>query len=140
MTHDEMERAFEFMVQHQVKLEQFQVESDERHARFEVSVQRSIDSILQQQAQFAAGMMKIKELGGELAKSQVRMQNALADLAESHKQLAESHKDLAESHKQLAESHKQLAASQQMTEERLRSVLKALERGFGGNGRSRKNS
>jgi DNA-binding IscR family transcriptional regulator len=54
------------------------------------------------------------------------MQNALADLAESHKQLAGTQKQLAE--------------SQKMTEERLRTVLTALERGFGGNGRGRKTS
>lgn len=124
MTHEDMERAIEFMMQHQVKLDQFQVESEQRRAQFEVSTQRAIDSILQQQAKFSADMMQIKELGGQLAKSQVRMQNALADLAESHKQLAESHRQLVE--------------SQQATEERLRSVLKALERGFGGNGRGRK--
>ena len=133
MTHEDMEHAFEFMIEHQKKLDQFQVDSDERHARFEVSVQRSIDSILQQQAQFAADMMKIKEPGGELAKSQVRMQNALADLAESPKKLAEPHERLAASHERLAES-------QQETEKRLQSVLKALERGFGGNGRGRKTS
>lgn len=128
-----MERAFEFMIQHQVKLEQYQVESEERHARFEVSFQRRLDSLLEQQAKFAAEMMQIKELGGELAKSQVRMQNAMAELGESHKKLAASHERLAESQRKLAES-------QQETEERLRTVLKALERGFGGNGRGRKTS
>ena len=117
MTFEEMERTMEFMLQHQ--------------AAFEANFQRSIEALVQQQAKFAADMMQIKELGGELAKSQVRMQNALAGLADSHKQLAESHK-------QLADSHKQLADSQRTTEERLRAVLKALERGFGSNGHSRK--
>lgn len=126
MTHEDMEHAFEFMIEHQKKLDQFQVESEQRRGQFEVSVQRSIDSILRQQAKFAADMMQIKELGGELAKSQVRMQNALADLADSHKKLAQSHERLAE--------------SQQETEKRLQLVLKALERGFGGNGRGRKAS
>jgi chromosome segregation ATPase len=119
VTHDEMERAIEFIIQQQ--------------ARFEASAQAKIEAILDQQAKFAADMMQIKELGGELAKSQVRMQNALAGLADSHKKLAESHERLAASHERLAES-------QQETEKRLQSVLKALERGFGGNGRGRKTS
>ncbi len=112
MTYQEMEHTMEFMLQHQ--------------ATFEAHFQRSMDALLQHQAQFAAEMMQIKELGAQLAKSQVRMQNALADLAESHNELAES--------------HKQLAKSQQATEERLRAVLKALERSFGGNGHGRKAS
>jgi hypothetical protein len=112
MTYEEMERTMEFMVQHQ--------------ATFEANFHRSIEALVQQQAKFAADMMQIKELGSQLAKSQVRMQNALADLAESHKQLAGTQKQLAE--------------SQKMTEERLRTVLTALERGFGGNGRGRKTS
>ena len=61
MTCEEMKRSFEFMKELQVKLEQYQVESEERHARFEVSVQRSIDSISQQQAKFESGMAEVQK-------------------------------------------------------------------------------
>jgi len=105
MTSEEMQHTKEFMLRHQ--------------ATFEANFRRSMEALQQQQAQSAADMMRIKELGGELAKSHVRMQNALADLTESHKKLAES---------------------QCETEEQLRRVLKAVERGFGGNGRARKTS
>jgi FtsZ-binding cell division protein ZapB len=113
VTHEEMERAFEFMTQLQVKLEQFQVESAERQARFEVSVQRSIDAIVQQQAKFESEMAELRGWGKELAKSQVRVQNSAADLNESHKQLVEAQKG---------------------ADERFSSFLPALERRFGSNG------
>jgi FtsZ-binding cell division protein ZapB len=108
-----MERAFEFMTQLQVKLEQFQVESAERQARFEVSVQRSIDAIVQQQAKFESEMAELRDWGKELTKSQVRVQNSVADLNDSHKQLVEAQKG---------------------ADERFSSFLAALERRFGSNG------
>lgn len=120
MTGDEMERAIEFILQQQ--------------ARFEVSAQQKIEAILDQQAKNASDIMQLRALGAKLAKSQLRTERRLA---ESRGQLAEQ---LAESHRLLAESHRELTESQKATEDSLRSVLKALERGFGGNGRGRKTS
>ena len=127
MTYEEMERSFEFMKELQIKLEQFQVESEEQHTRWHVNFQRSLDALLQQQSKSESEMRELKDWGKELAKSQVRMQNSLSDLGDSHKQLAESHGRLEESLRQLADTQKQ-------TDERFSSFLAALERRFGSNG------
>jgi hypothetical protein len=110
MTYEQMERTMAFILQ--------------RQATFEADFHRSIEALVHQQAKFVSDMMQIKDLGGELAKGQVRIQNAVAELAVSHKQLVGSQLQLAE--------------SLQTTEERLRAVLEMMERRYGGNGRGRK--
>ena len=125
MTYEEMERSMEFMQHHIVKLEQLQEESEQRRAKFEANVERSMESMLQQQAKFASDLMQLKELGKDLALNHIRMQNAIAELATSQKELD----------RRLAESNDSLTESQKKTDERLRTFLSALERRFGGNGR-----
>jgi predicted nucleic acid-binding Zn-ribbon protein len=137
MTYEEMERSMEFMRQHLVNLEQLQEESEQRRAKFDANVQRSMESMLQQQAKFASDLMQLKELGKDLAVNHIRMQNAIAELAVSHKTLAESHQALE---KRLADSNESLTESQKKTDERLRTFLSALERRFGRNGRGRKST
>jgi hypothetical protein len=110
MTYEEMARSVENVVQ--------------QLGRIEASMERYNESILQQQAKFASEMMQIKELGKDLAMNQLRMQNAIAALAASHKELD----------RRLAESHESLTESQKKMDERMRSFLSALERRFGGNG------
>ncbi|HEV2383397.1 MAG TPA: hypothetical protein VG206_26845 [Terriglobia bacterium] len=113
MTYEEMERALEFMKELQIKLEQFQVESEERHVQWHVNFQHSLDALLEQQAKASAGMAELRDWGKELAKSQVRVQNSVADLNELHKQLVEA---------------------QKKADDRFSSFLAALERRFGKNG------
>lgn len=124
MTYEEMERSMEFVIQ--------------QLGRIEATMERHNEAMLQHQAKFSSDMMQIKELGKDLAVSQVRMQNAVAELSASHTKLAESHQELAGSHKELerrlAESNESLTESQKKTDERLRTFLSALERRFGGNG------
>ena len=103
------------------------MESEERHARWEVSSQRHLDALLAQQAKGESEMRELRDLGKELANSQVRIQNSVADLNESQKQLAESHHRVEESLRELAETQKK-------SDERLNSFLTALERRFGKNG------
>jgi hypothetical protein len=124
MTFEEMERSMEFMQHHIVRLEQLQEESEQRRAKFEANVQRSTESMLQQQAKFSSDLMQLKELGKDLAVNHIRMQNAINELAASHKDLE----------RRLAESNESLAESQKKTDERIRTFLLALERRFGGNG------
>jgi two-component sensor histidine kinase len=108
-----MERSIEFTLLQQAKLSEAQVQSERWHAEF----QRSLDSLLQLQAKTSSDVAQLASFGGELAKSQVRVQNNLAELAESHRLLAEA---------------------QKKTEERLNAFIAALNRRFGGNGRGRK--
>jgi chromosome segregation ATPase len=120
MTSEEMDRHFEEMMEIYRKLEQFQVECEENHARWHVNFQRSLDALVQQQAKASAEMAELRDWGKELAKSQVRMQNSVADLTDSHRRLQESMRELAE--------------TQKRADERLNSFLAALERRFGSNG------
>jgi uncharacterized protein YlxW (UPF0749 family) len=120
MTFEEWERAFAYMTELYTKLEQFQVESEERHTRWEVSFQRQLDALVAQQATASSEMAELRDWGKELAKSQLRLQNSVADLNESHKQLAQSLRELSE--------------SQKKSDERLSSFLAALERRFGSDG------
>lgn len=117
MTYEEMERSMEFVIQ--------------QLGRIEATMERQNEAILQHHAKFSSDMMQIKELGKDLAVSQVRMQNAMAELSASHKKLAESHQELE---RRLAESTESLTESQKKTDERLGTFLSALERRFGGNG------
>jgi septal ring factor EnvC (AmiA/AmiB activator) len=111
MTYEEMERSMEFIIQ--------------QMGRIESAMERYNESMLQQQAKFASDLMQLKELGKDLAVNHIRMQNAIAELAASHKDLE----------RRLAESHESLAESQKRTDERISTFLSALERRFGGNGR-----
>ncbi|HXJ97017.1 MAG TPA: hypothetical protein VMT20_29610 [Terriglobia bacterium] len=113
------------MRNHLVTMEQLQEESERRRAKFEANVERSMESMLQQQAKFASELMQLKELGKDLALNHIRMQNAIADLAASQKELD----------RRLAESNDSLTESQKKTDERIRTFLSALERRFGGNGK-----
>jgi len=112
MTRDEMERSIEFILQQQARQ---QASSEEWYAKF----QRSLDALLQQQAKTSSEVAQLVALGGELAKGQLRMQNSLADLGDSHKQLAESHRRLAEE---------------------LKAFIAATNRRFGSNGGGRKSA
>ena len=131
MTSEEMDREFERAMELYKRLEQSQVEANQDHARWHVNFQRSLDALVAQQAKASAEMAELRDWGKELAKSQVRMQNSVADLKE---QLAESHKQLAESHRQLSESNRQMIESQKKADERFSAFLAALEQRFGKNG------
>jgi peptidoglycan hydrolase CwlO-like protein len=112
MTHGDMERSIEFILQQQAKSE---AKFEEWNARF----QRSLDSLLQQQAKTSSEVARLAAFGGELAKGQVRLQNKMAELAESHRRLAEA---------------------QSKTEEELKAFVAAMNRRFGSNGRGRKSA
>lgn len=127
MTYEEMERAFEFMKELQIKVEQFQAESEERHVQWHVNFQHSLDALLELQARASAGMAELRDWGKELAKSRVRVENSVADFSESHKQLADSHRQLADTNRQVAEAQKK-------ADERFSAFLAPLERRFGSNG------
>lgn len=99
MTHDEMEGSIECILQQQAKSE---AKFEEWSAKF----QRSLDAFLQQQAKTSSEVAQLASLGAKLAKGQVRVQNSLAGLAESHKQLAESHRRLAEAQSKTEEELK----------------------------------
>lgn len=131
MTSEEMDREFERAMELYKRLGRSQVEADQSHARWHVNFQRWPGELLTQQVKASAEMADLRGWGKELAKSQVRMQNALADLKE---QLAESHCQLAESHRQLSESNRQMIESQKKADERFSAFLAALEQRFGKNG------
>ena len=76
MTHDEMERAIEFILHQQAKSD---AKSEEWYAKF----QRSLDALLQQQAKTSSELAQLASFGTELAKGQVRLQNKMAELAEA---------------------------------------------------------
>lgn len=85
MTGEGWEQWLEQMRGMHRRLEQSQVEAEENHARWHVNFQRSLDALLEQQARASSEMAELREWGKELAKSQVRMQNSVADLGDSHK-------------------------------------------------------
>jgi septal ring factor EnvC (AmiA/AmiB activator) len=126
MTYEEMERSMDFILQ--------------QLGRFAASVQRSTDSILEQQAKNTSDIAQLAVLGRKLFKNQLRTDK---QLAETDKQLAETNKQLAETNKQLAETNKQieqLAEAQKKTEQTLNAFVSAIGRRFSGNGRGRKSS
>jgi len=133
MTYEEMERAFEFMAQHEIRLEQFQVESEQRRAQFEVSFQKKMDSLLDQQAKNASDIMQLRSLGMKLART----------VAQSHRELKQAHLQLkeqvAESQRQVTESIKGVTELQRGNEIKLNALLTAMARQYG-NGRGRKTS
>ena len=118
MTYQEMERSMEFILQQQARSEAWLL-------RFEASVQRSIDSILDQEAKNSSDIIQLKTLGVKLAQSQLR----------TDKRLAASHERLE---KLIKDSHRELAEVQKKTDLRFNAFIAALERQFGRNGRGRK--
>jgi Zn-dependent M32 family carboxypeptidase len=131
MTYEEMERSMEFLQHHLVSLEQLQEESEQRRTKSEANVQRSIESILEQQAKNTSAIDRLVVLGAKLARRQLQTDR---QLARTDKQLAEIAVQLS----QVVESQKQLTEAQQHTDARFNAFLSALERRFGGNGRGRK--
>jgi hypothetical protein len=124
-----MERSIEFILQQQVR-------SEEWLARFEAKVERSIESLLDRQAKHSSDTIQLRTLGAKLAKSQLLTEKRLADSHEQlRKEIAASHRQLTE---QIAQSHRELAEVQKKTELKLNAFITALERRFGGNGRGRK--
>ena len=113
MTSEEMDRRFAEMMEIYRNFEQFELECEENHTRWHVNFQRSLDALVGQQAKASAKMAELRDWVKELAKSQVRMQNAGADLQESMRQMTEA---------------------QKRANERFSSLLAALERRFGSNG------
>lgn len=120
-----VQRTIESMAERQAQFEsrmaerqaQFESRLHERQAEFEGRVEKSIDFVLQQQAKTSSEIMQLSTFGAELARGQVRMENALAGLRESHQALAEA---------------------QKKTEQHLNAFIGALERRFGGNGKGRR--
>jgi septal ring factor EnvC (AmiA/AmiB activator) len=119
MTYEEMERSMDFILQ--------------QLGRFAASVERSTDSILEQQAKNTSDIAQLAVLGRKLFKNQLRTDK---QLAETDKQLAETNKQLAETNKQI----EQLAEAQKKTEQTLNAFVSAIGRRFSGNGRGRKSS
>src|SRR5579863_4034628 len=63
MTHDDLERSMEFILQQQAKAEERATRADERQAKaderlvkFEANIQRTIESMAERQAQFESRM------------------------------------------------------------------------------------
>ncbi len=138
MTYEEMERSMEFMRGHLVSMEQLQEESEQRGAKFEASIQRSIESIFQQQAKNTIALDRLVVLGSRLARRQLQTDK---QLGVTNKQLADTAVQLAEIGVHLAhvvETQERLTESQQRTDARFKAFLSALERNFGRNGRGRK--
>jgi chromosome segregation ATPase len=138
MTYEEMERSMEYIQHHVVSLEQLQEESEQRRAKFEANVQRSIESILEQQAKNTSDIAQLVTLGTKLARRQLQ---ADRHLAKTDKQLAEIAVQVAETGGQLAQVvaiQGKLTEAQQRTDAKFNAFLSALERRFGGNGRGRK--
>ena len=133
MTYEEMERSMEFVIQ--------------QLGHFTASVQRSTDSILEQQAKNTSDIDRLVELGAKLARRQLRTDR---QIAETNKQLTQIAAQVAGIGVQVAEIGSRLAEvveaqghlteSQQRTDARFSAFLSALERRFGGNGRGRKST
>jgi chromosome segregation ATPase len=117
MSDQEWERQVAEIREIHKRLEQFQLEAEENHARWHVNFQRSLDALVAQQARASAEMAELRDWGKELAKSHVRLQNSVADLKE-----------------QIAQSHRELSEAQKRADDRFTSFLAALERRFGSNG------
>ena len=113
--------------------------------RFTASVQRSTDSILEQQARNTSDIGRLVELGTKLARRQLRTDR---QIAETNKQLTEiaaqvsgigvQVAEIGGKLEQVVEAQGRLTESQQRTDARFDAFLSALERRFGGNGRGRK--
>ncbi len=110
MTHDDMERAIEFILQQQAKF---------------------AEDLRQHRETFTADVQKMKEFSFELAKGYVRTQNTLDELGTAQRK---TEAKLAE----LAQAQRELTEAQKVTEQRLSAFIGALERRFGGNGKGRK--
>jgi len=111
-----------------------------------MDVDKTLQFILEQQAQLVGQVNQLSTVILDLATAQQRT-NAIVQtlaerhvelaeshkaLAESHMDLAQSHKDLAQSHKDLAQSHKELADQQKTTEQNLNALISTLERHLAG--------
>jgi uncharacterized membrane protein YccC len=77
MTQKDVERSIELLLHQMARLEQLHEESEQRHAKFESSVTRSIESILQQQAKNTSDIVQLTALGAKMAKSQFRTEKQM---------------------------------------------------------------
>jgi peptidoglycan hydrolase CwlO-like protein len=100
-----------------------------------MDVEKTMEFILEQQAQLFSGLNQLRaELGElkdvvvEIAPAQQRTNAIVETLAERHVELAARHAELAQSHADLARSHKEVAEQQKITEQSLNALISIVER------------
>ena len=83
-----------------------------------MDIEKTLEFILEQQAQFITDLGQVNTVLLELANGQERTNAILETLAERHVELAQSHKDLADQHK--------------ATEQNLNLLISTVERHIAG--------
>ena len=86
-----------------------------------MDAEKTMQFVLEQQAQFATDLTQVKEILLDVARAQERTNAIVATLAERHVELAERHADLAERHAELAQQQK-------TTEQALHVLISTVER------------
>jgi hypothetical protein len=107
-------------------------------------MQKTMQFILEQQAQFASDIQQLREAQAASERAQAAIQVKLDKIADATiaafgiiGELTASQKQLAESHKQLAEAQARSEQRHAETEERLNALISLVERYISGrNGKS----
>jgi peptidoglycan hydrolase CwlO-like protein len=98
----------------------------------EEEMQRKMEFIVNQQAQFATDVQKLQESQAELVKKHNHLTDAMTTVVGLVGKLAESHEQLAAEQKRMAaewaEQRKELAAAHAETDERLNAFISVVER------------
>jgi len=97
-------------------------------------VERAIQFLLAQQAQFAADLQQSRELGdqrhAELTRAILGLTSIAGALVETDERLGRRLDSIAIKHEELAAAHKELAAAHKETEAALTSLMLVVEKYF----------
>ncbi|MBC7798126.1 MAG: hypothetical protein H7Z37_14740 [Pyrinomonadaceae bacterium] len=102
-------------------------------------LQRTIDFIVNNQAQFTIDIQKLQETQKESEKRFSTLERVSMNLYNATSELIKNGDELRKSHEEMRKTHEQLIENQKETNERLNIVIMMMERYFSGeNGKSKK--
>lgn len=100
-------------------------------------MERTMQFILEQQAQFSTDIQQLKETSGELLKSQMDLTQSLGTLVGIVGQIAEAQVQLSEAQTQLANAHKRTENTVAELADRVNVFIAVVERHITGNGKEK---